>query len=658
MKTRTPSIKTAAIRPARKSTRVELRHAEADTPPEPFTTRLTVPLSALRVSPRNVRRTACDSGIEELAALIDAQGLLQPLVVTRHDADDPADPFNAHYEVEAGGRRLRALVWLRDHGRLAADAPIECCVIEVSRAEEVSLAENSGREDMHPADQFEAFYALAQAGQTIERIAQRFGVTVLTVQRRLRLATVAPELLQLYREGQATLDQLQAISLCSDHERQLAVWKGAAPWQRHAQALRARLTEGEAGLNDPRVRLIGLEAYVAAGGAVRQDLFADAGGQYLTDVALLDRLVEERLTSELDALRAEGWSWVERHAPENEPGRSASGASLRQLQPQTLPLTPEQAQQLETLRTELATVQAELDALYEEDDVLPDQIDALTQQADDLENRIESVQAETRSWTFEQKARAGARLSFANGELRISRGWVPADEKAVAVGTDMAPAPSGRPEFTDSLVRTLTSHRTAALQASLLASTHTALCALGQQLAASVLGAGRSSDSLVQIKLTTCTSTLTENIDGFAQTRAGQRLVEAREHWAQRLPHEPGDWFTWLLDQPTEVVMELLVFCTAVSVDAIRGNPVVPLAAADRLGRALGLDMADWWSATAQGFLQHVSKAQIGAAVTEARGASAELELRPMRKAQAAARAEQLLAGTRWLPAVLRAVAD
>jgi ParB family chromosome partitioning protein len=61
-----------------------------------------VPLDRLAVSPRNVRRVAPD-GIEELAALIDSQGLLQPLVVTRN-ASDPS-----RYDVEAGGRRLRAL---------------------------------------------------------------------------------------------------------------------------------------------------------------------------------------------------------------------------------------------------------------------------------------------------------------------------------------------------------------------------------------------------------------------------------------------------------------------------------------------------------------------------------------------------------------------
>jgi ParB family chromosome partitioning protein len=73
-------------------------------------------LAQLALSPRNVRRAAPD-GIDELAALIDSQGLLQPLLVTR--ADNDADRFM----VEAGGRRLRAMQKLAQAGRLAPDAP-------------------------------------------------------------------------------------------------------------------------------------------------------------------------------------------------------------------------------------------------------------------------------------------------------------------------------------------------------------------------------------------------------------------------------------------------------------------------------------------------------------------------------------------------------
>lgn len=57
---------------------------------------------------------------------------------------------------------------------------------------EASLAENVVRQDMHPADQFEAFHALHQGGTGIEDIAARFGVSAHTVRQRLRLLPFLP----------------------------------------------------------------------------------------------------------------------------------------------------------------------------------------------------------------------------------------------------------------------------------------------------------------------------------------------------------------------------------------------------------------------------------------------------------------------------------
>jgi ParB family chromosome partitioning protein len=62
----------------------------------------------------------------------------------------------------------------------------------------------------HPADQFEAFKALAGDGKEPEEIAARFGVTASVVRQRLKLASVSPKLMKLYRGDQMTLDELMA----------------------------------------------------------------------------------------------------------------------------------------------------------------------------------------------------------------------------------------------------------------------------------------------------------------------------------------------------------------------------------------------------------------------------------------------------------------
>ena len=186
-----------------------------------------IPLTALVPSPANVRKTGTTNGIEELAASIEAHGLLQNLQVR--------EAASGKFEVVAGGRRLAALKLLAKKKALAKDAPIACNVLDGEDAAEISLAENEMRQAMHPADQFEAFKALIDAGQGIEDIAARFGVTPTVVRQRLKLAAVSPKLMALYRKGDMTLDQLMAFTVSDDHAAQEAAWFDAPQWQRSAQ---------------------------------------------------------------------------------------------------------------------------------------------------------------------------------------------------------------------------------------------------------------------------------------------------------------------------------------------------------------------------------------------------------------------------------------
>ena len=73
------------------------------------------------------------------------------------------------------------------------------------------------------------------------------------------------------------------------------------------------------------------------------------------------------------------------------------------------------------------------------------------------------------------------------------------------------------------------------------------------------------------------------------------------------------------------------------------------------LAVALGLDMADWWEPGAESYLAAVPKAKIIQAVVEARGEAAARDLAAMKKAEAVRVAAERLAGSRWLPAPLRA---
>ena len=274
-------------------------------PAQPAQHMLLVPLSCLRPSRRNVRKTAGPS-IEALAASIERVGLLQNLTVTL-----AAD--GVHYEVVAGGRRLAALRLLAKKRRLAKDWNVPCLRVEDVSARTASLTENLQREAMHPADQFEAFAALVAEGRPIEDIAADFGVTPLVVQRRLKLANVSQRLMADYRADEVSLDQLMALAVTDDHSAQEAAFYASPEWQRGPQALRDRLTEREINARHALVRFVGLAAYEQAGGAIRRDLFAeDDEGVYLADAALLERLVREKLELHAEEVRTEGWAWARR----------------------------------------------------------------------------------------------------------------------------------------------------------------------------------------------------------------------------------------------------------------------------------------------------------------------------------------------------------
>jgi ParB family chromosome partitioning protein len=171
---------------------------------------VTVPLGTLTLSQHNIRRTGRDKNIEQLAASIFAEGLLQNLTVARIPPDEsqPAE----RYEVLAGGRRLRALQLLQQRDilppSLLTDVPVNIVAPEI--ANEVGIAENTIRETMHAHDEFVAFRDLSADGHSDDDIAHRFGLSVVHVRRVLKLANVSPVLLRLFREDKLDRERLRS----------------------------------------------------------------------------------------------------------------------------------------------------------------------------------------------------------------------------------------------------------------------------------------------------------------------------------------------------------------------------------------------------------------------------------------------------------------
>jgi ParB family chromosome partitioning protein len=607
---------------------------------------MTIPLSQLRPSAANVRKTDTARGLDELAASILAHGLLQNLTVRKADK-------GSHYEVVAGSRRLAALKRLAKAKRLPKGFEVPCRVLSGTDGVEVSLAENVVRAPLHPADQFEAFSALHDQGQGMQEIAARFGATPTLVQQRLKLAAVSPRLMAVYRGGEMSLDQLTAFTLTDDHGAQERVWFEAPHLYKDPRAIRQALTRALVEGSDRRARFVGAEAYEAAGGQLVRDLFQPDDEAYFADSELLDRLVAEKLHAEAEKVKAEGWAWVE-VLQEMDYGRLAR---FRRIPPTETPLSVED--------------EAKLSVLCEQHDALVENLEEepsteTVAELDRLSDEIDTLSAKREQWSEEDKARSGVFLALDHhGEFVVRRGYAKPDDvpPAAPAPENCSPAPAAGPSkqgetpkagLSEALIEDLSAHRTAALRESLAARPGVALTAL---LHALVLQLFRGvAHGCLDIRAVS--ADLRPSADGIAGSKAGLALAERHERWLEHLP-EPEALWSWLETQDEATRSELLAYCVGIAVNAPSharfGANSSCAVHRDLLARAVSLDMADWWQPTRAAYFARVSKALILETVMEAVSPQAAENISRLKKDAMASRAEELLADRRWLPRMLRA---
>jgi ParB/RepB/Spo0J family partition protein len=318
-----------------------------------------LPLKALTPSPLNARRIDKKIAIDELAASILAHGLLQGLSVVAVDGD--------RYQVCAGGRRLAALKLLLKRKAITGDFEVPCQVVPADIAEEASLAENVQRVAMHPLDEVEAFGRLASEGQTEDAIAARFGASVRHVRQRLALSALSPVLKAAFRKGELGLEAARAFCLVAEHDRQEAVFAIMPKPVNNAYAVRSYLTQGAVRASDRLARYVGLEAYEAAGGIVRRDLFEE-DLVFLDSPNVLNALATQKLETLREPLLAQGWGWVNVNIGS---GRADSG-SLHRIRPEWQMPTPEQIEQASALSDKAKALEAALAADPDNQDLASD----------------------------------------------------------------------------------------------------------------------------------------------------------------------------------------------------------------------------------------------------------------------------------------------
>lgn len=412
-----------------------------------------VPLAMLTLSPLNPRQQVPQAEVEELAASLWAAGLIQSI------AGLPDGKGGA--EIVAGGRRLRALQFLAEqHPDLAETRPdlanpLVVLAPDAETARAWASLENIARKDLHPADEIRAYGKMAEAGADAVAIARAFTVTEKHVYRRLALAGLPAPVLDALAANEITLSNAAAFTVCNDEALALEVLDRCRGENWSDYSLKSALQPESVTANDRRLRLVGLDAYTEAGGAITRDLFSET--IYLADPELLDGLFAANVETYKADFVAAGWAFAHFH-PESYLGMVDREWNAARLYPDAQDLSEDEAAEFDEL--------AELDEAGALDD--------------DGEQRLAELRLKSEGeYTPEQRALSGVVFCVSpRGEITAQAGLVRKQDLAQAVAAGLVrPSAHGatqdspmvaKPEFSAALTDDMRAIRLHATQAALL----------------------------------------------------------------------------------------------------------------------------------------------------------------------------------------------
>jgi ParB family transcriptional regulator, chromosome partitioning protein len=257
-----------------------------------------IPLSELAIAKVNVRHGVKKADYKDLIPSIKERGILQPLLVRKNGRG---------YEIIAGRRRFLAACSLEKEG-LEVEA-VPCAIMakgDDAAAVEASLIENVAHLPMDDMDQFEAFQRLLKEGRSIEDIANVFGVTELTVKRRLAIANLALKIRQLYRTEDIDAETLRALTIASKQQQKdwLALYEDEEQQAPMGQGLRRWLLGGQN--ISTKNALFDLASYQ---GEIVSDLFGE--DSYFANPDSFWAFQDKAIAAKRDAYLAQGWTRVE-----------------------------------------------------------------------------------------------------------------------------------------------------------------------------------------------------------------------------------------------------------------------------------------------------------------------------------------------------------
>lgn len=625
----------------------------------------TIPLNKLVASPRNVRKRSDPQADAELKASIAARGLLQNLIVR--------SAARGKFEVDAGERRRKAMLSLAADKTLPRDFEVTCLVLKDSgdAAVDASLAENFHRLAMNPADEAEAFAALIEAGSSLEDVARRFGLTVRFVEGRLRLAGLAPIVFEALASGEITLDLAKAYGATSDQEIQARVFEQVSTgyYAPSADSIRRMVLSDTVRGSDPRARLVGREAYLAASGRIERELFDDEDSEAWIDVALLETLASATMEERAREIAAEqGLAWVR---PTLDPYASHDLVEdLVRLPAEPAPLAEAELARLDALDASYD----EHAAVLEDEDSAEDAVAASEAAIEAIERECQDIRSRPPVLDDEQRAEAGMVLVLSRDGTpvlqpvfyceRPSAG--DGDDNVVEIVAGETSEGKRRAALSRRLVDELAMQRRDVLALHVASDPGLALDFMVFSLAepdtfdyrarsATTLRGGAPAGPIVgfEAKDAAASMALAELRSGLDETwRAGADVSERFDRFRAMSEESRAGWLGHVAARTLEASLNMA------------GERRIDFH--DHLGRVIGIDMAAWWRPTAVNYFDRVPKAVILDALSDVGGADLASRFASVKKGDLAMSAERVFAGTyisepevreralAWVPEVMR----
>ena len=619
------------------STGQKLVQLLADTPVQIF------PYSRLSSTDLNTRIIPhTDQEVEEMADSIQAMGILQNLI----GAELPDGTIG----IVGGEGRRRGTGILVMRGVLDADTPfVPVKVLPVEMAVAASMIENGRRKNMHPAEQIIGFRTLQQEGKTASQIGALMGYHPRHVQRCLKLANLAPSLLDALARDEITLEHCEVMTLADTHERQLQVWEEAkAQWNGSMpmpHTLRKMVTDDKMAISHPMFEYVGDDAYTAAGGTLTADLFSDRDSTF-ADAALVRSLLAGKLTVLAARVKQEqGWGWSEFRMTELR-ASGEDGELYRFAMPKAV-LTEEEQKRVSELEEQMEATET-YDDEYE-----------LQQQIDDI-----YCEAEYREATPEFRAAHGIWVSWDGDNFQVQPGIRRLTDE------DRAEEEQARQERESNVIR----HTTPEIPADAYPATLVKAMSAERTLAVQAELAGRPDVSVALLTWTLCLA-LFDRTYGKRNKPLKASVSSNQYHLASLAPSGeegkaltalnaqkkalqatlPENWhldFTWLLSWSAEQVNTLLGFCAAHGINGIQERLYnhTQKSELDGLEAALDFDLSKWWQPDAESYFGKLTISQIGKAYEEAGLSARAGEVVKLKRRDAAKAAEQDLNAQGWLP--------